>query len=217
MAELVLFGASGMIGQRVLVEALERGHHVTAVVRDPSKIKGGEPDLTVVAGDVTDASTVSRVAQGADAVIVAVARREPGLDQQLAYRQVGEGLVAGLRALGAHAPRLVLVGGAGSLEVAPGQRLVDQPGFPDGYKPEALAHADLLRWLRGIGDVKWAYASPAAEIEPWERTGEFRLGGDALLRDEDGRSFISAEDFAIALVDEAESGAHVGARFTVAY
>ncbi|HEX4788940.1 MAG TPA: NAD(P)H-binding protein [Actinospica sp.] len=217
MAQLVLFGASGMIGGRVLAEALERGHQVTAVVRDPSKVKGGDPNLTVVAGDVTDPASVTRVAQGADAVIAAVSRRGPGLDQKAAYRAVGDGLVQGLRALGADAPPLVLVGGAGSLEVAPGQRLVDQPGFPDTYKSEALAHADLLDWLRGVEDVKWAYASPAAEIAPGERTGNFRLSGDALLSDADGRSFISAEDFAVALVDEAESGTHRGRRFTAAY
>jgi hypothetical protein len=217
MAQLVLFGASGMIGQRVLAEALERGHRVTAVVRDPSKITVEDPKLTVVTGDVTDAGTVTRVAQGADAVIAAVSRRGPGLDQKAAYQQVGDGLVAGLRALGPDGPRLVLVGGAGSLEVAPGQRLVDQPGFPDVYKGEALAHADLLTWLRGVDGVSWAYASPAAEIGPGERTGVFRLSGDALLSDKDGRSYISAEDFAVALVDEAESGAHVGERFTAAY
>ena len=114
-------------------------------------------------------------------------------------------------------PRLVIMGGAGSLEVAPGQRLVDQPGFPDVYRSEALAHAALLGRLREVRDVRWAYASPAAEIAPGERTGEFRLGGDTLLSDESGRSFISAEDFAIALVDEAESGAHLGTRFTAGY
>lgn len=217
MAQLVVFGASGMIGRRVLAEALDRGHHVTAVARDPKKIEGGNPNLAVVAGDVTDPAAVTRVAQGQDAVIAAVSRRGPGLDQKAAYRAVGEGLVQGLRALGADAPRLVLVGGAGSLEVAPGRRLVDQPGFPDAYKGEALAHADLLEWLRGIKDVKWSYASPAAEIAPGARTGAFRVDGDSLLSDPQGRSFITAEDFAIALVDEAESGAHVGGRFTAAY
>jgi hypothetical protein len=217
MAQFVLFGASGMIGQRVLAEALERGHRVTAVMRDPSKVTTKNANLTVVTGDATDPGTVTRVAQGADAVIAAVSRRGPGLDQKAAYQQVGEGLMTGLRALGADGPRLVLVGGAGSLEVAPGQRLVDQPGFPDVYKGEALAHADLLTWVRGVKDVKWAYASPAAEIAPGERTGVFRLSGDTLLSDADGHSFISAEDFAIALVDEAESGAHLGERFTAAY
>ena len=217
MAKLVVFGASGMIGSRVLTEALERGHHVVAVVRDPARLTRNDANLTVERGDVTDPATVARVARDEDAVIVCVSRRGPGLDQAAAYREVGESLVEGLRALGADAPPLVITGGAGSLEVAPGQRLVDQPGFPEVYKSEALAHAELLVWLRGVQDVGWTYASPAAEIAPGERTGEFRLGGDLLLSDESGRSFISAEDFAIALVDEAESGAHPGARFTAAY
>jgi putative NADH-flavin reductase len=217
MAKIVLFGASGMIGARALTEALGRGHEVTAVVRDPAKLTTTDPKLAVVAGDVTDPSTVTRLAQGADVVVSAVSRRGPGLDQTAAYDEVGRGLVEGLRALGAEAPRLVIAGGAGSLEVAPGQRLADQPGFPDAYKPEARAHGELLEKLRGVTDVKWAYLSPAAEIAPGERTGKFRIGGDALLRDADGKSFITAEDYAIALIDEAESGKHVGERFCVAY
>ncbi|HET9014694.1 MAG TPA: NAD(P)-dependent oxidoreductase [Thermomicrobiaceae bacterium] len=217
MAKLVVFGASGMIGQRVVSEALYRGHEVTAVVRDPSRVTEQNDALTVQTGDVTDPASVTRLVEGADAVIAAVSQRGPGLDQTLAYHEVGEGLIGGLRALDGAAPPVVVVGGAGSLEVAPGQRLVDQPGFPDAYKGEALAHAELLGWLRGITDVQWSYASPAAVIAPGERTGKFRLGGDQLLSDEEGNSFISAEDFAIALVDEAESGAHIGQRFTVAY
>jgi len=217
MAKVVLFGASGMIGQRTLAEALRRGHEVTAVVRDPARIPAGHENLTVEAGDVTDPAAVTRLAQGADVVIGCVSQRGPGLDQTAAYRKVGLGLIEGLRALGKDAPRLVFVGGAGSLEVAPGARLVDQPGFPDVYKGEALAHADVLGWLRGVQDVKWSYASPSAEIAPGERTGAFRVGGDELLSDADGRSFISAEDFAVALVDEAESGKHVGQRFTAGY
>ena len=217
MAKLVLFGASGMIGQRALSEALYRGHEVTAVVRDPAKITEQNDNLTVETGDVTDPTTVTRLAAGADAVIAAVSQRGPGLDQTAAYHEVGEGLISGLRALDGAAPSVVIAGGAGSSEVAPGQRLMDQPGFPDIYKSEAIAHAALLEWLRGIHDVQWSYASPAAEITPGERTGKFRLGGNELLSDAEGRSFISAEDFAIALVDEAESGAHIGQRFTVGY
>ena len=217
MAKLVLFGASGMIGQRVLSEALYRGHEVTAVVRDPSKITEQDDLLTVLTGDVTEAATVTRLAEGADAVIAAVSRRGPGLDQAAAYHQVGEGLIGGLRALDGSAPPVVIVGGAGSLEVAPGQRLVDQPDFPEIYKSESLAHAELLGWLRKVTDVRWSYLSPAAEIAPGERTGKFRVGGNELLIDAEGKSFISAEDFAIALVDEAETGAHIGHRFTVGY
>ncbi len=217
MAKLVLFGASGMIGQRALSEALYRGHEVTAVVRDPAKVTEQNDDLTVEAGDVTEPATVTRLVEGADAVIAAVSQRGPGLDQTVAYHKVGEGLIGGLRALDGAAPPVVIVGGAGSLEVAPGRRLVDQPGFPDIYKGEALAHAELLDWLRRVHDVRWSYLSPAATIAPRERTGKFRTGGNELISDAEGNSFISAEDFAIALVDEAESGAHIGERFTVGY
>lgn len=217
MAKVVLFGASGMIGQRTLAEALNRGHEVTAVVRDPARITVQNENLTVATGDVTDPATVTRLADGADTVIAAVSQRGPGLDQEAAYRKVGESLIEGLRALGKDAPPVVIVGGAGSLEVAPGQRLVDQPGFPDAYKGEALAHAELLGWLRGVTDVKWAYLSPAAAIAPGERTGVFRVGGNELISDAEGKSFITAEDYAVALVDEAESNAHLGERFTVGY
>ncbi|HWG28291.1 NAD(P)-dependent oxidoreductase [Actinospica sp.] len=217
MAKVVLFGASGMIGQRTLTEALGRGHEVTAVVRDPAKVTAKGEKLTVHAGDVTDPATVTRVAEDADTVIAAVSQRGPGLDQTAAYQKVGESLIEGLRALGEDAPPVVIVGGAGSLEVAPGQRLVDQPEFPDAHKGEALAHAELLGWLRGVTDVKWAYLSPAAVIAPGERTGTFRLGDNGLISDAEGKSFISAEDFAVALVDEAESGAHIGERFTIGY
>lgn len=217
MAKIVLFGASGMIGSRALAEALERGHEVTGVVRDPAKVTATHPNLAVVAGDVTDPATVARLAEGADVVVSAVSRRDPGVDPTAAYDAVARGLVEGLRALDGHTPRLIVVGGAGTLEVAPGRRLVDQPGFPDGYKPEALAHGEVLRKLREVTDVKWAYLSPAAEIAPGERTGKFRVGGDALMSDADGKSFITAEDYAVALIDEAESGKHVGERFSVAY
>lgn len=217
MAKVVLFGASGMVGQRALTEALSRGHQVTAVVRDPAKITAQSENLVIETGDVTDPTTVTRLAAGADAVISAVSQRGPGLDQSAAYRDLAKSLIEGLRALGTTAPPLVVVGGAGSLEIAPGQRLVDQPGFPDAYKGEALAQADLLDWLRGITDVKWSYLSPAAAIAPGERTGEFRLGGNQLISDAEGNSSISAEDYAIALIDEAESGAHIGERFTVGY
>jgi putative NADH-flavin reductase len=196
-----------MIGQRVLSEALYRGHEVTEQ----------NDDLTVETGDITDPATVTRLAEGAHAVIAAVSQRGPGLDQAAAYHEVGESLISGLRALDGAAPPVVIVGGAGSLEVAPGQRLVDQPGFPDAYKPEALAHAELLTWLRGITDVQWSYASPSAAIAPGDRTGKFREAGNELISDAEGKSFISAEDFAIALVNEAESGAHIGERFTVGY
>ncbi|MBO4272932.1 NAD(P)-dependent oxidoreductase [Microbispora triticiradicis] len=113
--------------------------------------------------------------------------------------------------------RLVQVGGAGSLEVAPGVRLVDTPDFPEVYKKEALAGAATLALYREAGDLDWTYVSPAAEIAPGERTGSYRLGGERLLTDAEGRSFVSAEDYAVAVADLLEKGGHARERITVAY
>ncbi|MFP3968628.1 NAD(P)H-binding protein, partial [Actinomadura fulvescens] len=128
----------------------------------------------------------------------------------------GRAVLDGVREAGVR--RLVVVGGAGSLEVAPGVRLVDDPHFPEAYKAESLAQAELLDLIRKeAGDLEWTYLSPPSIIEPGERTGTFRLGGDQLLTDAEGGSRISAEDYAIALVDELENGNAVGRRITVAY
>jgi putative NADH-flavin reductase len=129
---------------------------------------------------------------------------------------VGRAVLDGLRKAGVR--RLVVVGGAGSLEVAPGVRIVDLPEFSDAYKPEALAQAALLDLLRdNADDLEWTYISPGATIEPGERTGVYRVGGDQLLLDDDGNSRVSAEDYAIALVDELEKGENIRRRITVAY
>ncbi|MFC7101384.1 NAD(P)-dependent oxidoreductase [Nonomuraea rubra] len=112
---------------------------------------------------------------------------------------------------------MIVVGGAGSLQVAPGQDLVDTPGFPDAYKKEALAGRSLLRLFREVEDLDWTFVSPAAEIAPGERTGVFRLGGDMLMTDAEGRSFITAEDFAVAIADEVDKDAHPRQRVSVAY
>jgi uncharacterized protein len=218
MAKVVLFGASGMIGQRVLREALSRGHEVTGVVRDTSKLTESDPKLTIAAGDVTDSASVAKFAAGADVVISATAApRVAGGDPEAVLTAAAHGLIEGLRSLGPDAPRLIVVGGAGSLEVAPGVRLLDAPGFPEEYRAEALAGSAMLGIFRGVSDLEWSYLSPAIEIAPGERTGAFRLGGDEVLADAEGNSRISAEDYAIALVDEAETPKHVRRRFAVAY
>ena len=218
MAHFVIFGGSGMIGSRTVIESLSRGHQVTAVVRDPARVTAQHPELTMVAGDVTDPAAVAKLTAGADAVISAVSPMTvPGADPEVTFAPVVAGLVEGLRAAGTDATPLVVVGGAGSLRLPTGERLMDAPFFPDEYKPAALAHADLLERLRGVSDLAWSYFSPASVIAPRERTGTFRLGGDDLLFDAEGESFISAEDYAVALVDEAESPKHVRERFTIAY
>jgi putative NADH-flavin reductase len=207
--KVVLYGASGMIGIRILQELVSRGHEVTAVVRNPEKVK--VPGVSVVKGDVTDAATIAATAQGAEAAISAYAPPHAEPDMLLtASRSLLEGLsTAGVK-------RVLVVGGAGSLEVAPGVQLVDTPQFPEEWKGIALAHRNVLPLLRESG-LDWSYLSPAAFIQPGVRTGRFRLGSKQLLTDEKGESRISAEDYAIALVDELEDPKHLRQQFTLAY
>jgi uncharacterized protein len=207
--KVVLYGASGMIGSRILEELLSRGHQVTAVVRNPAKITAAGP--RVLKGDVTDAASVAQTARGADAAISAYA---PPKGEEPAIAAAVLALLDGLAEAGVR--RLIVVGGAGSLEAAPGVALVDAPGFPEAYRDIAMAHRDLLPILRE-SNLDWTYLSPAAFIEPGERTGKFRLGATTLLVDEKGDSRISAEDYAVALVDELENPQHVRRQFTLAY
>jgi putative NADH-flavin reductase len=209
MMNVVLFGATGMIGSRVLNELLSRGHKVTAVVRNPSKVPN-EPDVKAVQGDVLNTAAVAEIVKGADAVVSAY---NPGSNAS-AIVDATKSLIAGLKQ--AEVKRLIEVGGAGSLFVAPNVRLVDAPDFPAEWKPIALAHGDALEVLQK-SDLDWTYFSPAAFVQPGERTGKFRLGKDTLLSDEKGNSRISAEDYAIALADELENPKHIGQRFTIAY
>jgi len=207
--KVVLFGASAMIGSRVLQELVDRGHDVAAVVRNPEKITAA--GVRALEGDVTDESTVASTIKGADAVISAYA---PPQGHEEAIVKAARSLVAGVKQAGVK--RLIFVGGAGSLEVAPGVQLVDTPNFPEAFKAIALAHRDVLPVLKE-SNLDWSYLSPAAFIQPGERTGKFRLGGTRLVTDDKGESRISAEDYAIALVDELEKPAHLGQQFTVAY
>jgi uncharacterized protein len=206
---VVLFGASGMIGSRILKELLHRGHTVTAVVRNPEKIAAY--GAFVVMGDVLDPRSVAAAAKGAEAAISAYAPpRGEEIMLSAAVRSLLEGLtVAGVR-------RLIVVGGAGSLEVAPGVQLVDAPGFPEEWKAIALAHRDVLPILKA-SRFDWTYLSPPATIQPGERTGKFRLGDTHLVADEKGESRISAEDYALALVDELEKPQHIRRQFTLGY
>lgn len=211
---LAIFGASGWIGGTVAREALERGHDVTAVVRDPARLKLTHGRLTVVTGDVTDWAGIASIVAGHDAVAAAISGRrdkDHGVVSTAAHA-----LLAGL--VEADVNRLVWVGGAGSLEVSPGGRLIDTPQFPAEWKEEAMAQVEALELFRTAKtDVEWSFFSPAALIEPGKRTGQFRTGGDQLLTNDKGESRISVEDFAVALVDEIENPAHIRQRFTAAY
>lgn len=203
MARIALIGASGNAGSRLLKELSDRGHEVTGIARNPKKI-ATLPGVRAVKGDAQDAADLAALIGGHDAVISAL--RFTGTDFAI--------IVDALRQAGVS--RYLVVGGAASLEVAPGKRLLDQPEFPEAYKVEATHVAETLDYLRTIDDLEWTFLSPSAMFVPGARTGKFRLGKDALLSNENGSS-ISFEDFAIAMVDEIEDPKHIRQRFTVGY
>jgi putative NADH-flavin reductase len=212
--KLVLFGATGHIGQGILDEALARGHQVIAVVRDPARLARSDERLYVVTGDVSKPASWIDAVRGSDAVIASLSARR---DQDFASvasnaRVLLEQLpVAGVT-------RLAWVGGAGTLEVAPGRRVIDDPDFPAAWRPEAEAQGEALAVFRAYhGPVEWTYVSPAALIEAGERTGAYRLGGEQLLVDADGHSRISIADYAVALLDRVERRDAADRRITVAY
>lgn len=211
--DIVVFGATGMMGSRIAAEAVRRGHHVTAVSRSGRAPEGVADQVTAAAGDANDPLQVAELVKDADVVASALVPPRDGTDPRSPLVQLYNDFLSGVRDGGS--PRTVIVGGAGSLLVAPDTRLCDLPDFPPMYKPEALAHADVLEALRADPTLPtWTYISPAPEVGPGERTGGFRLGvGDELLPN---AGSISAEDYAIAFVDELESGAHPRERLSVA-
>ncbi|MBO8194646.1 NAD(P)H-binding protein [Streptomyces oryzae] len=216
MANIAVFGANGNIGSRIVREALDRGHEVVAVVRDPSKFVASREAVTVTTGDVLSPESVAAVGGNADVVVSAVGGKD-GPGHQATIRPAAEALVTGLRSLGAGAPSLVFVGGAGSLRKPDGSRVWDTEGLPDTILQIMHAHGDALAYLRGVQDIRWTNISPAAMIEPGARTGTYRVGKDELVADENGESHISMEDYAVAVLDEIESPRHVRERFTVGY
>lgn len=208
--KVFLIGATGKAGSRILSELLARGHHVVAVARDVSKISPAG-NLTVQQTDLADADSIAALISGADAVVSAYAPPENNTGELLA---VVKRLIQAVKK--AVNPRLIVVGGAGSLFVAPGLTLLDSGHLPDTWKPIAISHRDTLGLLRNSG-IDWTYFSPAAFFEPGSRTGKFRLGKDDLISDNTGQSRISMEDYAIALVDELENPQHRQERFTIGY
>ncbi|ANN77263.1 NAD(P)-dependent oxidoreductase [Bordetella flabilis] len=207
--KIALIGATGYVGASLLSEALARGHRVTAVVRHAGDRLRPHANLTVVEGDATDAAALARVVHGHELVISAF---NPGLDADgIGARAIVEGVKRG------GVGRLLVVGGAGSLHLPSGERVVDQPDFPAEWKEGALRTAAFLDWLRGEQALDWVFLSPAAMLAPGERTGRYRVGKDELLTDSNGESRISLEDYAVAMLDEAQRPRHHQARFTVAY
>ena len=207
---VALYGATGKSGSRILTELLLRGHKVTAIVRDPAKLPA-QPGFTVVQGDVSSGEAIAAKIKGADAVVSAYAPPADDTDQLL---PVTEHFIEAANIAGT--PRLIIVGGAGSLEVAPGVTVIDSGHLPAQWLSIAVSHAKALELLKK-SDINWTYFSPAGFFEPGERTGKFRLGKDALIANEKGESRISLEDYAIALVDELEAPKNERARFTIGY
>ncbi|WP_213948018.1 NAD(P)H-binding protein [Luteibacter sp. dw_328] len=210
--KIVLFGATGNLGSVILDEALDRGHEVTAVVRDPAKLATKHDALTVVKGDVAQPSSYASVLPGNDA---AIASLNDHADPANVPRQAALLLDALSRA---GVRRFAWVGGAGSLETAPGVRVIDDPGFPEAWKASANAQIEALAVFRASkAPIDWTYISPAAEIAPGERKGSFRFGGEQLLVNAEGHSRISIADFAIGVLDRIEKGDAAKKRVTFAY
>jgi putative NADH-flavin reductase len=208
---IALIGANGTVGQRILQEALTRGHQVAAIVRDPSRITKKNENLSIATGDILDERSISKAIAGSDVVISAYG---PPHGQEETMKAVTQALIDAVKEAGVK--RLLIVGGAGSLEVAPGLQLANTPSFPESWKPIALAHGEALEDYRKA-DLDWTYFSPAAMFQPGERTGTFRIGTDQLIVDEKGESRISTEDYAIAMLDEVENPRFIRKRFTIAY
>jgi putative NADH-flavin reductase len=207
---VVLYGATGNSGSRILKELVSRGHSVTAIARDTSKIPS---EVTAKQDDLSDVDTIASLISGADVVISAY---NPPTDNTNALIGVTERQIASVKKAGKRDIRLIVVGGAGSLEVAPGVTLLASGHLPAPYVPIAESHSKAWEVLKA-SDINWTYLSPAAFFQPGERTGNFRLGKNELISDSDRQSRISMEDYAIAIVDEIEKPAHERARFSIGY
>lgn len=204
MSKIAIIGATGRAGSQLLEEALRRRHSVVAIARDPSSLQG-RAGVTVKALDAKDSAALQAAVSGCDAVLSAAhfATIEP------------QAIIAPVKAAGVK--RLLVVGGAGSLLLPSGQRVIDSPDFPEAYKAEASAGVGFLEALRQEAELDWTFLSPSAEFVEGGRTGHYTLGKDHLLIGADGRSWISFADYAIAMLDELEQPAHARARFTVGY
>ena len=204
MSKIAIIGATGRAGSQLLEEALRRGHQVVAIARDPSRLQGRD-GVTVKALDAKDGAALQAAVTGVDAVLSAAhfsTLEAPAIIDPLKR--------AGVK-------RLLVVGGAGSLLLPSGQRVIDSADFPQAYKAEASAGARFLDTLRQEQDLDWTFLSPSAEFVEGERSGHYRLGTEHLLIGADGKSWITFADYAIALIDELEKPAHSRARFTVGY
>jgi putative NADH-flavin reductase len=216
MKEIVLIGASGFVGSAILKEALDRSHKVTAVVRYPEKITMVHKNLIVKPGDVSLKDTVTEVSKGADAVLSAYNPGWKNPDIATETTRVYRTILEGVRQSGVK--RFLVVGGAGSLFISPGKRLMDSGVMPEFILPAVRALAEFyLNDLKAEKSIDWVFFSPAGNLQPGSRTGSFRLGKDDLIVNETGESVISVQDYAVAMIDELERPSHHQERFTIGY
>ncbi|MBK5265060.1 MAG: NAD(P)-dependent oxidoreductase [Alphaproteobacteria bacterium] len=203
--KVALIGATGNAGSRILEELVRRGHSITAITRNPERMKD-LPCVVAKQGDANNVADLAPLLTGHDAVVSSLHFMASDPHK----------LIAAVKQAGVK--RYLVVGGAGGLEVEPGVRVIDtEHGVPEPYRPESRAGIAFLDELQATQDLDWTFLSPSEQFVAGERTGVFRLGSDALLRDESGRSWISYEDYAVALVDELQTPSHSGRRFTVGY
>lgn len=210
--KIALLGASGRIGQRITQEALARGHEIEALVRDPATLPIERQHLSVARVDLFDSQSIAQAITGADVVVNATGAH--GINPHVFYVTSTQAVIEGVRCAGGD-KRLIVVGGAGSLEVAPGVHYVDTPEFSAAARPTSSAQLETLELLRA-SDIAWTFFSPSATIAPGRRTGAYRLGTTQLLRDDSGKSYISMEDYAVALLDEIERPRFIRQQFTAA-
>ena len=208
---VVVYGATGNSGSEIIKELLARGHKVTGVARNVEKLKD-QPNVTAKTDDLSNVDAVAAVIKGADVVVSAY---QPPADNTDKLIDVTKLQIEAAKKAGV--PRLLVVGGAGQLEVAPGVTLIKSGHLPQEYMPIALSHEKAAEVLKASSGVNWTYIAPAAYFVPGERTGNYRTGTNNLVSDAKGESKISFADYAIALVDEIEKPKHERALFSVGY
>lgn len=210
--KIVLIGGSGNIGSSILEEALERGHEVLVVARDLSRITKTHESLKVVKGDILSEESLVNAIEGSDIVISAFG---PKVGEEEMLLEATRNLISAVKKT--KAPRLISMGGAGSLKLPNGEIVLESQGFKEEWKPIAIAHSKALDIYKDEKEVKWTNLSPAALIEPGERTGKYRVDKENLILDNNGVSRISFKDYALAIIDEVENPKFINKRFTVAY
>jgi putative NADH-flavin reductase len=213
--KVAIIGANGNIGSRIVEEALNRGHVVTGIARNPEKLAFTHPNLTFVKGDAFNTDELAELLKGHDAVVSSFGVDWSKPETFPNFSIVAQSVVDAAKQAGVK--RVINVGGAGSLEIAPGVQLVDSPNFPAKYKLAANEQRNSLEVFRKEKDLDWTFFSPALVIEPGVKTGKFRIGKDNPVFDEHGVSRITYDDYAVALVDELEEPKFIKQRFTIGY